>query len=98
LCTQRYTTREDALAATTRVGIREFRTGLSDYIAGDTPIAVTRHGQTVGFFIPTKTDLTAEVAALKSAAAQLDELLHAQDVDVDEIVEEFKQVRRRARK
>jgi hypothetical protein len=94
LCTQRYTTREDALAATTRVGIREFRAGLSDYIAGDTPIAVTRHGQTVGFFIPTKTDLTAEVAALKSAAAQLDELLHAQDVDV----EEFKQGRRRARK
>jgi len=87
----------DALA-TTRVGIREFRAGLSGYIAAEKPIAVTRHGQTVGFFIPTKTDLTAEVAALKSAAAQLDELLDAQDAEVDEIVEQFKAARRRARK
>jgi antitoxin (DNA-binding transcriptional repressor) of toxin-antitoxin stability system len=80
----------------TKVGIREFRAGLADYIASDTPIAVTRHGQTVGFFIPARADLSAEVAALKSAAAQLDELLETQRVDADEIIEDFKEARRKA--
>lgn len=82
--------------ATTKVGIREFRAGLADYIASDTPVAVTRHGQTVGFFIPAKGDLSAEVAALRTAAARLDELLEAEHVDADEIVEDFKAARREA--
>jgi antitoxin (DNA-binding transcriptional repressor) of toxin-antitoxin stability system len=84
--------------ATTKVGIREFRAGLADYIDAEAPIAVTRHGQTVGFFIPTKSDLSAEVAALKSAAAQLDALLQLEESDVDKLVEEFKGSRRKARK
>ncbi|MBB5786147.1 type II toxin-antitoxin system Phd/YefM family antitoxin [Jiangella mangrovi] len=81
--------------ATTKVGIREFRAGLADYIASDTPVVVTRHGQTVGFFIPAKSDLSAEVAALRTAAARLDELLEAEHVDADEIVEDFKAARRK---
>lgn len=80
--------------ATTKVGIREFRAGLADYIASDTPVAVTRHGRTVGFFIPAKGDLSAEVAALRTAAARLDELLDAEQVDADEVVEDFKAARR----
>ena len=38
----------------TKVGMREFRSGLAEFIAAEAPVAVTRHGQTVGFFIPTK--------------------------------------------
>ena len=38
----------------TKVGVREFRSGLAEYIASATPVAVTRHGQTVGYFIPTR--------------------------------------------
>lgn len=45
--------------ATQRVGIREFRAGLAEYIDSDAPIAITRHGQTVGYFIPTRADRTA---------------------------------------
>ena len=36
----------------TEVGIREFRADLAEYIAASSPVAVTRHGQTVGYFIP----------------------------------------------
>lgn len=36
----------------TKVGIREFRADLAGYIAASSPVAVTRHGQTVGYFIP----------------------------------------------
>jgi antitoxin (DNA-binding transcriptional repressor) of toxin-antitoxin stability system len=80
----------------TKVGIREFRAGLADYIDADAPIAVTRHGQTVGYFIPTKPDRVAEVAKLKAAGEKLDALLQIEESEVDEMVEEFKQLRRKA--
>lgn len=83
--------------AATRVGIRQFRAALADYIEADAPIAVTRHGQTVGYFIPTKSDRRAEAAALKAAAAKLEVLLDLEDADVDAAVEEFKQLRREAK-
>jgi hypothetical protein len=79
---------------TTKVGIREFRSGLAEYIASETPVAVTRHGQTVGFFIPTHGQVDADVAALKRASAELDRLLAAQSVDVEAVAAEFKAMRR----
>ena len=65
---------------TTKVGIREFRSDLAEYIASSTPVAVTRHGQTVGYFIPTKVQVEADIAALKKASETLDKLLEAQGV------------------
>ena len=82
----------------TKVGIREFRAGLAEYIEADAPVAVTRHGQTVGYFIPTKGDRAAEVATLKAAGEKLDALLEVEESEVDEMVEEFKQLRRKAKK
>jgi hypothetical protein len=79
---------------TTKVGIREFRSGLAEYIDSETPVAVTRHGQTVGFFIPTHGQVDADVAALKRASAELDRLLAAQSVDIEAVVTEFKAIRR----
>ena len=38
------------------------------------PVAITRHGQTVGFFIPTKSRGGADRAALKKATADMDRL------------------------
>ena len=77
-----------------KVGIREFRAGLADYIASEQPVAVTRHGHTVGLFIPIKTDFSAEVAALRaSVEAVLDEL-SAMGVDPDEVLADFEQARR----
>lgn len=81
---------------TTKVGIREFRADLAEYIASSTPVAVTRHGQTVGYFIPTQGHADADIAALKKASSTLDKLLEAQGVDVDSVVTDFKAVRRRA--
>lgn len=77
----------------TKVGIREFRAALADYIDADAPVAVTRHGQTVGYFIPAKSDRRADVAALRAAAAKLDALLDLDEAAVDAVVEEFKQSR-----
>lgn len=81
---------------TAKVGIREFRSALAEYIASDTPVAVTRHGQTVGFFIPAHGQAGADVAALKKAAAELDRLLVSRSVDIEEVAADFKAVRKAA--
>lgn len=82
----------------TKVGIREFRAALADYIDADAPVAVTRHGQTVGYFIPAKSDRQADVAALRAAAAKLDALLDLDEAEVDAVVEDFKRLRRAKKK
>lgn len=81
---------------TTKVGIKEFRAGMAEYIASSTPVAVTRHGQTVGYFIPTQGNADADIAALKKVSKTLDQLLAAQGVDVEEVVAEFKAVRQQS--
>ena len=80
----------------TKVGIREFRAGMAEFIASSTPVAVTRHGQTVGYFIPTQGQADADIAALKKASKMLDRLLAAQGVGVEALVAEFKTVRKQA--
>src|SRR5665811_2088277 len=59
----------------TKVGIREFRAGMAEFIASSTPVAVTRHGQTIGYFIPTHGQAEADIASLKKASKTLDRLL-----------------------
>ena len=80
----------------TKVGIREFRAGMAEFIASSTPVAVTRHGQTIGYFIPTHGQAEADVASLKKASKTLDRMLAAKSVDVDSVVADFKTVRRKA--
>lgn len=83
---------------TTKIGIREFRAGMAAYLASDTPVAITRHGQTVGFFIPAHGLLDASIEALKQTAAELDRQLAAQAVDVEEVAAEFKAARKTNKK
>jgi len=80
----------------TKVGIREFRAGLAEFIASSTPVAVTRHGHTIGYFIPTHGQAEAEVASLKKASKTLDRLLAAKSVNADSAVADFKTARKRA--
>jgi antitoxin (DNA-binding transcriptional repressor) of toxin-antitoxin stability system len=81
---------------TTKVGIREFRADLAEYIASNTPVAVTRHGQTVGYFIPTHGQADADIAALKKASKALDRMLAEQSVDVESVVADFKAARKQS--
>ena len=79
-----------------KVGIREFRTHfhLPHLLETGQPVAVTRHGETIGYFIPSREMKTADdVTALKTAAARLDELLAAEGVSEEELINEFRQRR-----
>ena len=78
-----------------KVGVREFREQIARFLESDTPVAVTRRGETLGVYVPTprKPARSADKADLKAAADRLAQALAA--VDEDEIVAEFKQLRRR---
>jgi hypothetical protein len=39
-----------------RVGIREFRDNATKYLAGNEVLTIERHGEPIGFFIPTGAD------------------------------------------
>ncbi|HVA89523.1 MAG TPA: type II toxin-antitoxin system Phd/YefM family antitoxin [Chloroflexota bacterium] len=79
-----------------KVGIREFRERLARFLALSHPIAVTRHGETVGFFIPTRPNRNAsELEALRVAAAYLDRQIAAANVSEDELLRDFQEARHR---
>ena len=81
---------------TARVGIREFRADLADYIASSMPVAVTRHGHTIGYFIPAQGQVEADTAALKKASKALDKLLATKAIDIESVVADFKAARKKA--
>ena len=39
---------------TDKVGIREFRENVAGYLESGRPLAIMRHGETIGFYIPTQ--------------------------------------------
>ena len=90
-----YTTKIKGAAMTTiKVGVREFRERIATFLESDSPVAVTRRGETLGVYVPTRRKLpkTAHSSELKAAANRLAAALA--DVDEEELVSEFKDLRR----
>ncbi|MBZ5525674.1 MAG: prevent-host-death protein [Acidobacteriia bacterium] len=83
-----------------KVGIREFREKLSNYLLeSSAPVAITRHGDTIGYYIPARrTRSEGERQALEEAAGRLAEMLASKGVSEEEIVRDFKQLRATRRK
>ncbi|HEX4642520.1 MAG TPA: hypothetical protein VH161_03600 [Candidatus Acidoferrales bacterium] len=83
--------------ATIKVGVREFRERIASFLESDRPVAVTRRGETLGVYVPTrrKRPKPADISELKAAADRLAEALA--DLDEEEIVSEFKELRRRGK-
>lgn len=77
-----------------KVGVREFREQIARFLESDAPVAVTRRGETLGVYVPTprKSAKSADMTELRAAADRLAAALS--DVDEEEIVAEFKQMRR----
>ena len=84
--------------ATIKVGVREFRERIASFLESDAPVAVTRRGETLGVYVPTrrKRPKAADISELKAAADHLAKALA--DVDEEEFVAEFKQLRRRGKR
>ena len=85
---------------TLKVGIREFREKLANYLLEtDVPVAITRHGDTIGYYIPARRKRSeAERTALKEAAVGLQKVLTAEGISEEEILNDFKRWRAGGRK
>jgi len=83
-----------------KVGIRQFRERLATYLLQtDKPVAITRHGDTVGYYLPARRKRSeTERAALKEAAGQLQEMLAAEGITEDEVIADFRRWRAGRRK
>jgi len=75
-------------------GVREFREDLAGYIDQPEPVTITRHGQTVGLFIPVNRDRQADLDAYAEAARKANSLLAELGMTEDAVVAEFADVRR----
>ena len=83
---------------TVKVGIREFREKLAGYLESGTPLAIMRHGQTLGYYIPAqKRSRKAELEAMRAAANDLDEMIESWGASEGELMEEYKGIRHAAR-
>src|SRR5437016_4664559 len=92
-----YGVHQEQAMTTIKVGVREFRERIASFLESDSPVAVTRRGETVGVYVPTrrKHSKTAELSELRAAADRLAKALA--DVDEEELVAEFKELRRRGK-
>lgn len=80
--------------ALSKISIREFRSHLAQYAGASSPIVVTRHGETVGYYIPARPSPDkAEIDALKEAASRLDSLLAQAGVSEEDMLTEFRKLR-----
>lgn len=77
-----------------RVGVRELREKLGEYLESTVPIEVTRHGQTVGFFIPVpKTPGQSERESFLAAGHRMQEECVRLGITEEELVADFRQWR-----
>jgi antitoxin (DNA-binding transcriptional repressor) of toxin-antitoxin stability system len=78
-----------------RIGMRELREKLSEYLESSVPIEVTRHGQTIGFYIPIpKKPSQSERDAMLEAGRRMQEELARLGISEDEVVADFQQWRK----
>jgi antitoxin (DNA-binding transcriptional repressor) of toxin-antitoxin stability system len=82
---------------TIKVGVREFRERIASVLESDTPVAVTRRGETLGVYVPArrKRPKAVHMSALKETADRLVSALA--DVEEKELAADFKELRRRGK-
>jgi len=77
-----------------KVGMREFRHQFGEYVEAGKPLAITKHGRTVGFYIPVRSKPEeADLASLREAGRVLDALMAERGISEDAVVAEFKRLR-----
>jgi hypothetical protein len=63
-------------------------------VSGKNPVAITRHGETLGFYIPAGRSRQAEIEGLRAAAQTVEEMIASLGATEDELMAEVKQMRR----
>ena len=78
----------------TKVGVKEFRAKLPAYLESMSPVVITRHGQTIGYYVPARHDhALAKLDSFKQAIEKLQAMMLALNVSEDDLVNDFKKLR-----
>lgn len=78
-----------------RIGVRELREKLAEYVESTVPIEVTRHGQTIGFYIPVpKQPGQSERAAFLAAGQRMQQECARLGIGEDELLAGFNEWRK----
>ena len=73
------------MAKLKNVGVREFRDHATVYLSGSDPVAVSKHGQVIGFYIPVEADREQAMRALEQLGRSVEEILAQTDMTEDEL-------------
>lgn len=77
-----------------RMGMRELREQLGNYLDSSVPIEVTRHGQTIGIYIPIpKQPSQAARDAILEAGCCMQAEMDRRGIDESELMDDFKKWR-----
>lgn len=76
------------------VGVRDFRENLSGYLEDAAPVAIKRHGETVGYYLPVAPKRTEEEwADFDRAASRLDQIIAEIGLTEEDLIADFKKWR-----
>ena len=78
------------------ISTRNFRDDMAQYLDSHDTIAITRHGQVVGYYVPARepSRVAEQIRVLQNSAARLQATLDAQGFtvnDLEAVLEEFEQ-------
>jgi hypothetical protein len=71
------------------VGVREFRDHATTYLSGSDPVAVSKHGQVIGFYIPVEGDREQARRAIERLGRSVEEILEETGMTEDELAQLF---------
>ena len=85
------------MVSTTKVGIREFRENLSSYLEAEKPVAITRHGATIGVYVPRPRPSKETLEAYRVAGEKMQAAMAAAGTSEEELMADFEELRRQKR-
>lgn len=71
------------------VGVREFRDHATSYLSGEEPVAVSKHGQVIGVYIPVKRDPERAQRALDRLGKTVEVILDETGMTEEELAQSF---------
>jgi antitoxin (DNA-binding transcriptional repressor) of toxin-antitoxin stability system len=71
------------------VGVREFRDHATTYLSGTDPVAVSKHGQVIGFYIPLERDEDEVKRAVVKLGEAVEQVLQETGMSEEELARLF---------
>lgn len=77
------------MAKLKNVGVREFRDHATTYLSGSDPVAVSKHGRVIGFYIPLQRDEDEVRRAIVSLGETVEQVLNETGLSEEELAHLF---------